>query len=107
MVILLQAQQVLACIQFFIHCYIYIRQQNETSCQPVSVWCALINEVEYFLFSSSVFTCLIQLLSNQVLGFGPIKCACILSQCLKVIHGFLVGALVQIGLGTEIQGFVA
>ena len=106
LVILLQAEEVLACIELLVHGYIYVGQEDKAACQPVSMRSALFNEIEHFLFGCCVIAIVIQLLGKQVFCFGTIECTCVFSQYLQVCGCLLLCLLVEVSLGTIVQSFV-
>lgn len=71
MIVLLQAQQILACIQFLIHSDIYIGQKDEAACQPVGMRGALVDEVQYFLFGCGIPPALYINCADRYLASAP------------------------------------
>lgn len=60
LVVLLQAHRYWR-IELLVHGYIYIRQKDETACQPVGIRCALVDEIKDFLFCRGIITGIVPL----------------------------------------------
>lgn len=90
LIVLLQAEQVLACIYFFVQGYIDVGQQDEAACQPVGMRSALVDEVQDLFFCFGIFALVVELLCQQVFGFGTVEGTGVFGQHLQVGHGFCV-----------------
>ena len=107
LIVLLQAQQVLACVNRPVGSHVDVCQQYKAAGQPVGVGSALLDELQYLFFGSGIIFCFIQAEGQQIPGFGSVERAGVLGQQCQVGIGFSSSLLADVGFGAVVQRFVA